>query len=161
MSVPNFSGSVPMDGPSIFSSSTQDITSLPPRSFLPTHPTQLSFQNPIQRGANEEKTHSIGENPVQTVVHHLKFPLLFVLHLSFLTLPPTTPLSCCFPSLVLLDSRMNLDTRMSSLFMTRKLSCGPQIESIPPILLLAWRFVRINARDKQNTNYYYNTALLT
>ena len=56
-----------MDGSSISSSSTQDIASLPPRSFLPTHPTQISFQNPIQRGADEEKTHSIGENAVQTV----------------------------------------------------------------------------------------------
>ena len=150
MSVPNVFGSVPMDGPSITSSSTQYIASLPPRSFLPTHPIQLSFPNPIQLGADEAKTHSIGEIQCKQFFQHLKFPLLFLLHLSFLTLPPTTPLSCCFPSLVLLDSRMNLDTRMGSLFMPRKVLCGPPIESIPPIPLLTWRFLRINARGNHD-----------
>ena len=67
MSVANFSGSVPMDGPSIPFSSTQDTPSLPPTSFLPTNTTELSFENPIQRDADEQQTRFIGENPAQTV----------------------------------------------------------------------------------------------
>ena len=67
MSAPIFSGSVPMDGPSISSSSTQHIASLPPRSFLPTSTIELSLKNSIQRDADEQKTRFIDENPTQTV----------------------------------------------------------------------------------------------